>query len=130
MYTIIKIIFTALVIVIISEIAKRSTLIAGIVASIPLTSLLAFMWLYFDTQDPNSIRELSRNILLMIPPSLIFFIVIYSLIGWNISFYLSLFISILLTAFVYWIYFFILGFFGINLKIKKYEIVYGTCWIL
>ena len=100
MYTIIKIIFTALVIVIISEIAKRSTLIAGIVASIPLTSLLAFMWLYFDTQDPNSIRELSRNILLMIPPSLIFFIVIYSLIGWNISFYLSLFISILLTAFV------------------------------
>ena len=116
MYTIIKIIFTALVIVIISEIAKRSTLIAGIVASIPLTSLLAFMWLYFDTQDPNSIRDLSRNILLMIPPSLIFFIVIYSLIGWNISFYLSLFLSILLTAFVYWIYFFILGFFGINLK--------------
>ena len=63
MYTIIKIIFTALVIVIISEIAKRSTLIAGIVASIPLTSLLAFMWLYFDTQDPNSIRYLSGNIL-------------------------------------------------------------------
>ena len=112
MYTIIKIIFTALVIVIISEIAKRSTLIAGIVASIPLTSLLAFMWLYFDTQDPNSIRDLSRNILLMIPPSMTFFIVLYSLIGWNISFYSSLSISILLTAFVYWLYFFILG----NLK--------------
>ena len=116
MYTIIKIIFTALVIVIISEIAKRSTLIAGIVASIPLTSLLAFMWLYFDTQDPNSIRDLSRNILLMIPPSLTFFIALYSLIGWDISFYSSLLISILLTAFVYWIYFIILGFFAINLK--------------
>ena len=116
MYTIIKIIFTALVIVIISEIAKRSTLIAGIVASIPLTSLLAFMWLYFDTQDPNSIRDLSRNILLMIPPSMTFFVVLYSLIGWNISFYSSLSISILLTAFVYWIYFIILGLFGVNLK--------------
>ena len=116
MYTIIKIIFTALVIVIISEIAKRSTLIAGIVASIPLTSLLAFMWIYFDTQDPYSIRDLSRNILLMIPPSLTFFIALYSLIGWDISFYSSLSISILLTAFVYWIYFIILGFFGINLK--------------
>ena len=116
MYTIIKIIFTALVIVIISEIAKRSTLIAGIVASIPLTSLLAFMWLYFDTQDPNSIRDLSRNILLMIPPSMTFCIVLYSLVGWNMSFYSSLSISILLTAFVYWLYFFILGFFGINLK--------------
>ena len=103
-------------IVIISEIAKRSTLIAGIVASIPLTSLLALMWLYFDTQDPNSIRDLSRNILLMIPPSLTFFIASYSLIGWDISFYPSLSISILLTAFVYWIYFIILGFFGVNLK--------------
>ena len=116
MYAIIKIIFTALVIVIISEIAKRSTLIAGIVASIPITSLLAFMWLYFDTQDPHSIRDLSRNILLMIPPSMTFFIVLYSLIVWNISFYSSLSIAILLTAFVYWLYFFILGFFGINLK--------------
>ena len=116
MYTIIKIIFTALVIVIISEVAKRSTLIAGIVASIPLTSLLAFMWLYFDTHDPYSIRDLSRNILLMIPPSLTFFIALYSLIGWDISFYSSISISILFTAFVYWIYFIILGSFGVNLK--------------
>ena len=116
MYTIIKIIFTALVIVIISEIAKRSTLIAGIVASIPLTSLLAFMWLYFDTHDPYSIRDLSRNILLMIPPSLTFFIALYSLIGWDISFYSSISISILFTAFVYWIYFIILESFGVNLK--------------
>ena len=67
MYVFIKLIFTAFVVVLISEIAKRSTVFAGIVASIPLTPLLAFIWLYFDTQDINSIRELSRNILLMIP---------------------------------------------------------------
>ena len=66
MYVFIKLIFTAFVVVLISEIAKRSTVFAGIVASIPLTSLLAFIWLYFDTQDINSIRELSRNILLML----------------------------------------------------------------
>ena len=65
MYTLIKIIFTALIVVAISEIAKRSTLIAGIAASIPLTSLLAFIWLYFDTQDPSAVRDLSRNILLI-----------------------------------------------------------------
>ena len=67
MYVFIKLIFTAFVVVLISEIAKRSTVFAGIVASIPLTSLLAFIWLYYDTQDINSIRELSRNILLKIP---------------------------------------------------------------
>ena len=116
MYVFIKLIFTAFVVVLISEIAKRSTVFAGIVASIPLTSLLAFIWLYFDTQDINSIRELSRNIFLMIPPSLVFFIAIYFLTGWNFSFYLSLGLSIVLTAFVYWLYIYILGFLGINLN--------------
>ena len=116
MYTIFKILFTAMIIVGISEIAKRSTLIAGIVASIPLTSLLALTWLYFDTQSSSTVMDLSRNILLMIPPSLTFFIALYSLLGWNTAFTLSLLISIALTAVVYWIYFYILNFFGVNLK--------------
>ena len=116
MYTIFKILLTALIIVGISEIAKRSTLIAGIVASIPLTSLLALTWLYFDTQSSSTVMDLSRNILLMIPPSLTFFIALYSLLGWNTAFTLSILISIVLTAVVYWIYFYILNFFGVNLK--------------
>jgi uncharacterized membrane protein (GlpM family) len=116
MYTLFKILFTAIIVVVISEIAKKSTLIAGIVASIPLTSLLAFIWLHFDTQDIESIRDLSRNILLMIPPSLTFFISLYFIVGWNMSFYLSLFISIILTAIVYWLYFYILSFLGIYLN--------------
>ena len=116
MYTIFKILFTAMIIVGISEIAKRSTLIAGIVASIPLTSLLALTWLYFDTQSSSTVMDLSRNILLMIPPSLTFFIALYSLLGWNTAFTLSILISIVLTAVVYWIYFYILNFFGVNLK--------------
>ena len=94
MYTIFKILLTAMIIVGISEIAKRSTLIAGIVASIPLTSLLALTWLYFDTQSSSTVMDLSRNILLMIPPSLTFFIALYSLLGWNTAFTLSLLISI------------------------------------
>lgn len=116
MYVFVKIIITAFIVVLISEIAKRSTVIAGIVASVPLTSLLAFVWFYFDTQDVNSIKELSRNIFLMVPPSLIFFVSIYFLIGWNFSFYLTLIASIIFTAFVYWLYLYILGFFGINLS--------------
>ena len=116
MYTIFKILFTAMIIVGISEIAKRSSLIAGIVASIPLTSLLALTWLYFDTQSSSTVMDLSRNILLMIPPSLTFFIALYSLLGWNTAFTLSLLISIVLTAVVYWIYFYILNFFGVNLN--------------
>ena len=83
MYLVFKILLTAIVVVLISEIAKRSTLIAGVVASLPLTSLLAFLWMYYDVQDTGSIRDLSINIFLMIPPSLTFFVVMYTFLGWK-----------------------------------------------
>ena len=74
MYLVIKTIVTALVIVAISEIARRSSLFAGILASIPLTSVLAMTWLYFDTRNVKSVIELSNSVLLLIPPSIIFFL--------------------------------------------------------
>tara|TARA_B100000700_G_scaffold117728_1_gene132465 strand:+ start:1033 stop:1383 length:351 start_codon:yes stop_codon:yes gene_type:complete len=116
MYIVLKILLTALIVVAISEISRRSTIIAGIVASIPLTSLLAIIWIYFDTNDLENIKNLSGNILLMIPPSLTFFISLPLLIDIKIEFYVSVFFSVLITAFVYWLYFYILGIFGINLS--------------
>ena len=50
-YFFVKTIFTALIIVIVSEIAKKSTFLGALIISVPLTSLLAFIWLYFDTKD-------------------------------------------------------------------------------
>ena len=116
MYIFLKVLLTALIVLAISELSRRSTIIAGILASIPLTSLLAIIWIYFDTNDLENIKNLSGNILLMIPPSLIFFICLPLLIDMKIEFYQSVFLSALLTAFVYWLYFYILGIFGINLS--------------
>ena len=65
MYIFLKILLTALIVVAISEISRRSTIIAGILASIPLTSLLAIIWIYFDTNDLENIKNLSGNILLI-----------------------------------------------------------------
>ena len=114
MYLIIKTIVTALVIVAISEIARRSSLFAGILASIPLTSVLAMTWLYFDTRNVKSVIELSNSVLLLIPPSIIFFLTFPFLLK-KIDFLISLAISILLTALTYWIYIFLLTKFGVKL---------------
>lgn len=115
MYTFFKILLTALIVVVISEVAKRSSLLAGIIASIPLTSLLAFVWIYFDTQDTLLIKDLSKNILLMIPPSLTFFIGVMIFLDWKVSFYTSVMLAVILTGIVYWLYFYILNLIGINL---------------
>tara|TARA_E500000331_G_C16931161_1_gene572036 strand:- start:290 stop:640 length:351 start_codon:yes stop_codon:yes gene_type:complete len=116
MYIGLKILLTALIVVVVSEISRRSTIIAGIVASIPLTSLLAIIWIYFETHDLENIKNLSGNILMMIPPSLAFFICLPLFIDMKIEFYISVFLSIAVTAFVYWVYFYILELIGINLN--------------
>ena len=76
MYLVVKTIITVIIIVAISEIARRSSFIAGILASIPLTSALAITWLYFDTKEVDTVVNLSNSILLLIPPSLTFFVVL------------------------------------------------------
>ena len=51
MYYFLKVLISALLIVAISELAKRSSLMGAIFASIPLVSVLAMIWLYIDTQN-------------------------------------------------------------------------------
>ena len=51
MYFFLKTIISAIIIVAVSEIAKKYTWTAAIIVSLPLTSLLAFIWLYWDTKD-------------------------------------------------------------------------------
>ena len=79
-YYIIKTLLTALIIVVVSEIAKKSSLLAAINISIPLTSLLAFIWLYWDTRDEQKIIDISYNTIIMVIPSLEFFIILHFLI--------------------------------------------------
>lgn len=46
-----KTLVTRALIIAASGIARRSTLIGGLVASVPLVCVLALVWLYVDTHD-------------------------------------------------------------------------------
>jgi uncharacterized membrane protein (GlpM family) len=48
---ILKALISGAVIVAVSELAKKNNLMASIIHSLPLTSLLAFLWLYTGTKD-------------------------------------------------------------------------------
>ncbi|MDH3282882.1 MAG: DUF3147 family protein, partial [Gammaproteobacteria bacterium] len=50
-YYVVKVAVTAVLIIVISEIAKRSSFLGALLASVPLVSVLAMLWLYIDTQD-------------------------------------------------------------------------------
>ncbi|MBC7885385.1 MAG: DUF3147 family protein [Saprospiraceae bacterium] len=103
MYILIKTIISALLIVAISEAGKRFTTFGAILALLPLTSLLAFIWLYRDTKDIQKISLLSHEILMMIIPSLVFFIALPILLK-STKFYPAIFISAFFTAVAYFLW--------------------------
>jgi predicted exporter len=71
----VKVLLTAVLVVAISELGKRSSFAGALLASLPLTSLLALIWLYHDTSDATQAAELARGIFWLVLPSLAFFVV-------------------------------------------------------
>lgn len=114
-YYIIKVLLSSVIIVTISEVSKKSSLLGGIFASLPLVSILGIIWLYIDTQNTQQIIELSRSIFWLVIPSLTLFIVLPILLRNGVNFYFALFISITVMVVFYYLTVFILEKIGIQL---------------
>jgi hypothetical protein len=82
-----KIAVTAALVVAIAEVAKRSSSMGALLASIPLTSVLAMIWLYADTGDTEKVAALAGSIFWLVLPSLALFIALPLLLraGWGFT---------------------------------------------
>ena len=96
-----KIMISATLLVAISELAKRNSFLGATLASIPLTSLFAFVWLYLDSGDVEKVATLSQGIFWLVLPSLALFIVLPLLLRIGVNFWLSLTAACIVTAFAY-----------------------------
>lgn len=114
-YYLLKIAVTTALIVLISEIARRNTLAGAILASIPLVSVLAIIWLYIDTQDVEKISTLSTGVFWLVLPSLALFISLPLLLRQGVNFYASMGLSIGITVGCYFLMLAILGYYGVKL---------------
>jgi len=101
LYYILKFFVSALIIVLVSEIAKRSSGFAALIASLPLTSLLAIIWLHIDGSESTQIAELSSQIFWLVLPSLVFFLVLPLLLQKGLGFWPSLALSATATTVCY-----------------------------
>jgi uncharacterized membrane protein YqaE (UPF0057 family) len=100
-YLLLKFSLSAAVLVAVSEIAKRSSVWAALVASLPLTSLLAFVWLYVDTKDTQKVAALSNDIFWLVIPSLALFPALAVLLRSGVTFWLAMAGAIALTLLAY-----------------------------
>lgn len=113
-YYLVKIAVTTVLVVLVSEIAKRSSLIGAILASVPLVSVLAMIWLYIDTGSTARVSALASNIFWLVLPSLVLFLVLPVLLKQGLNFYWSLGIAIGVTVACYFLMVLALNALGID----------------
>lgn len=101
---VIKIIITAIIVALVAEAGKRTIIVAAILASLPITSILSIIWLYGDTSNLDQTAELARSIFWSVLPSLVFFVAYPQFVKFGFHFKASLFYSTLITAGAYLIY--------------------------
>lgn len=114
-YYLVKVAVTAVLIVAISEISKRSSFFGALLASVPLVSVIAMLWLYIDTKDVARVSALATGIFWLVLPSLALFISLPLLLRQGVNFYLSMGIAIGLTASCYWLMVSLLSYYGVEL---------------
>jgi hypothetical protein len=114
-YYVVKLVVSAALIVAISEIAKRSSGFAALVASLPTTTLLAFVWLGLEGEPAEKIAALSGQIFWLVLPSLILFPLFAALLKNGVNLWASLGLSSGATALAYFLMLPFLRRFGVSL---------------
>jgi hypothetical protein len=106
LYLVIKAAISGVIVALVSEIARRYPGWGGLVASLPLTSVLAMLWLWRDTGDPERIAGLSMGAFWFILPSLPMFAVLPWLLRSGFGFWLALALvlagTLALYALMFW----------------------------
>ena len=95
MYLVFKTLITALIVVSVSELAKRNVAIAAIIGGLPITSLLIFIWIYAETKDTQKIAALCEGIGFYVIPTLVFFFVFPWLLKKEYNFWVSIVLGLI-----------------------------------
>jgi uncharacterized membrane protein (GlpM family) len=111
---IIKTLVTLVTIITVSEISKRSTLIGGILVSLPIISIMAMIWLWVETKDKARVAQLSTSVFWLVIPSLALFITLPIFLK-RMSFGYAMLLASAVTIVAYYLMISILGHFNIRL---------------
>jgi len=101
LYLALKSLLSGLVIMAVSEVSKRQPALGALVASLPLVSIFAILWLYRETGDVSRIAAHARATFWYVLPSLPLFLVFPALLDAAVNFWLALGASCLLTVCLY-----------------------------
>lgn len=115
LYPVLKALISGVLIATVSEVSRRSPTFGGLIASLPLISVLAVIWLWRDTQDVDRIAGHMQSTFWFVLPSLPMFLVMPLLLRSGVSFYGALALSCAMTLVLYAAMTWLLKLFGVEM---------------
>ncbi len=109
-----KYLITAAVVVLVSELAKRSDKLGGLIAALPLITVLTLIWLYVENQPIAKIANHAWYTFWYVVPTLPMFLVFPTLLP-RFGFWPSLLASVFITMGCFAIFAIIVRRFGLEL---------------
>jgi hypothetical protein len=100
-YLIVKALLSGLIVAVASEVARRWPGWGALIVSLPLVSLLSFIWLWRDTGEPQRIADLAESTFWFLLPSMPMFLVLPAMLRAGLHFWLALLLSCALTILLY-----------------------------
>ncbi len=97
LWLITKYLTTAAVVVLVSELAKRSDKLGGLVAALPLVTILTLIWLQIENQPESKIANHAWYTFWYVVPTLPMFLA-FPLLLPRLGFWLTLLASVVITV--------------------------------
>lgn len=109
-----KYLITAAVVVLVSEVAKRSDRLGGLFAALPLVTVLALIWLYVERQPQAKIANHAWYTFWYVVPTLPMFLA-FPLLLPRLGFWPTLLACVVITVACFWLFALLVRRFGIEL---------------
>lgn len=115
MWILTKYAVTAAVVVLVSELAKRSDRLGGFVAALPLVTVLTLIWLQVERQPQAKIANHAWYTFWYVVPTLPMFLAFPALLP-RLGFWPTLLVSVIITVVCFWLFALVMHRFGVELR--------------
>ncbi len=115
LYLVVKAALSGIIIAIASEVARRLPALGALILSLPLVSILAFIWLWQDSGDSERVAALAQSTFWYVLPTLPMFLLLPLLLRHGTAFWPALAACCALAFALYLVTVWVLGKFGVAL---------------
>jgi hypothetical protein len=115
LYLVMKALLSGVIVMAVSEIARRSPTFGALVVSLPLVSLLGILWLWRDTHDGERIAAHAEATFWYVIPSMPMFLALPWMLRHGVGFWVAMGAACLLTIALYGLTILVAARFGVRL---------------